>query len=66
MSEIKIWANCYKGSLNLHENSHTRQIEDSKCKYDMMKGFLNSNLNLRKCSSSIQLLRHRHENLLSG
>ena len=54
-----------KVSLNLHENSHHSQFEDSKYKDDMIKGFLNSNPDLGKCTSSIQVLRDRHENLLS-
>ena len=44
-----------KASLNLHENSHTRQFEDSECKYDMTKCFSNSNPNLRKCMAFVQL-----------
>ena len=55
-----------KVSLNLHENSHTSRSEGSKYKYDMMKGCLNSNPDLEKCSSSIQILRDQHENLLSS
>ena len=53
-------------SLNLHENSHNSKFEDSKYIYDMVKGLLNSNLDLEKCSSSTQVLRDRHENLLSS
>ena len=53
-------------SLNLHKNSHNSKFEDSKYKYDMVKGFLNSNLDLEKCTSSIQVLGDRHENLLSS
>ena len=53
-------------SLNLHKNSHNSKCEDSKYKYDMVKGFLNSNLDLEKCTSSIQVLRDWHENLLSS
>ena len=30
-----------KASLTLHENSSTSQFEDSKHKYDIIKGFLN-------------------------
>ena len=44
-----------KASLNLHENSHSRQFEDSECKYDMTKCFSNSNPNLRKCMAFVQL-----------
>ena len=44
-----------KVSLNLHENSHTSQFQDSEYKY-MIKGFLNSSPDLGKCSSSIQTL----------
>ena len=29
----------FKASLNLDEYSHTRQIEDSKCKYDNKRIF---------------------------
>ena len=32
----------------------------------MTKGFLNSNPYLGKCSSSIEILRDQHENLLSS
>ena len=42
------------------------QFEDSKYKDDMIKGFLNSNPNLGKCSSSIQSLWDWLENLPSG
>ena len=41
-----------KLSLNLHENSHTSQSEDDNYKYNMMKGFLNSNPDLGKNSFS--------------
>ena len=33
-----------KVSLNLHENSHTSQFEDSEYEYDMIRGFLNSTI----------------------
>ena len=43
------------------------QFEDSEYKYDMIKEFLNSNLDVGKySSSSIQTLSDRHENLPSG
>ena len=45
-----------KVALNLHENWHTSQSEDSKYKCDNIKGFLNSNPDLGKYSSSIQTL----------
>ena len=45
-----------KVSLNLHENWHTSQFEDSEVKYDMIKGFLNSNPDLGKSSCSIQTM----------
>ena len=45
-----------KAPLNLHKNSHNRQFGDCECKYDMIKGFSNSNPDLRKCSSSVQLV----------
>ena len=45
-----------KVSLKLHENWRTSQFECSEYKYDMMKGFLNSNPDLGKCLSSIQIL----------
>ena len=54
-----------KVPLNLHGNSHSSPFEDSKYKYDMIKGFLNWNQDLGKCSSSIQIFRDRHENLFS-
>ena len=38
----------------MHESSHTRQFEDSKCKY-MIKGFSKSDPNLRKCLPTICL-----------
>ena len=51
-----------KASLNLHENYHTRQLEESDSKYDMIKRY--------ECStsvdSSVQHLSDRHENLLSS
>ena len=43
-------------SLNLHEILRTSQFKDSKYKYDIIKGFLHSNPDLGKCSSSIQIL----------
>ena len=45
-----------KASLISNEISHARQFESRECKYDMIKRLSNSNLNLRKCASSIQLL----------
>ena len=54
-----------KASLNLHEYSHTKQSEDSKYN-TIIKGFSNSNTNLRKCSSNIQLQGDRFQNLLSS
>ena len=45
-----------KISLNLHKNWHTSQFEDSEYKCDTKKGFLNSNPDLGKYSSSIQTL----------
>ena len=42
-----------KTSLNLHEYLHTRQFEDSKCRYNN-KRISNSNQNLRM--SNIQLI----------
>ena len=45
-----------KASLISNEISHARQFESRDCKYDMIKRLSNSNLNLKKCASSIQLL----------
>ena len=55
-----------KVSLNLYENSHTSQFEDSEYKYNMIRGFLNSNPDLGNCSSSIQTLWDWHENFPSS
>ena len=41
-----------KASLNLHEYSHTKKFEDSK-NNTIIKGFSNSNTNLKKWSSNI-------------
>ena len=45
-----------KISLNLHENWDTIQFEDGEYKYDMIKGFFNSNPDLEKYLSNIQNL----------
>ena len=46
-----------KVSLNLRENSHTSQFEDSEYEYDMIRGFL---------YSSIQTLWDWHVNFPSS
>ena len=53
-------------SSNLHKNLLPSSFEDSKYKYDMVKGFLNSNPDFGKCSSSTQILWDQHGNLVSS
>ena len=43
-------------SLNYHEKLRTSQFEDREYKYDMIKGFLNSNPDFGICSLSNQIL----------
>ena len=50
---------------NLSKASHISQFEDSENKYDVIREFLHSNSNLRKCLFYIQILSDRNENLLS-
>ena len=54
-----------KTSLNLHEYSHTKQFEESNAN-TIIKRFSNSNTNLRKFSSNIQLQGDRYQNLNSS
>ena len=42
------------------------QFKDSEYKYDMIKGYLNSNPDLGQCSSSIQTLWDWHKNFPSS
>ena len=52
--------------INIITNQfQTNQFEDSEYKYDMITGFLNSNQDLGKYSSGIQISWDRHQNWLS-
>ena len=54
-----------KASLNLHEYSHTNQLKIANAN-TIIKGFSNSNPNLAKRSSNIQLQGDQYQNLLSS